>query len=133
MTSPTKQLGFEERVSQYVQLRAKRDAMKKAHAEAIKPFNTALDGLEGILLSMLQDTKQESARTNAGTVYKTVKKSASIADGAAFRRHIIGGELWDLVDWRANAPAIAAYIEDTKEAPPGVNFSTHVEVGVRKS
>ncbi len=130
--NPPKPVGFEERVSQYVKLRDIKKRLDDEHKAKLKPINEAMETLEGMMLTMLQTTGQDSAATQAGTVYKTTKRSATIADGDAFRRHVIGTEAWELIDWRANAPAVSDYVEANKDAPPGVNYSTRIEVGVRR-
>ena len=56
-----------------------------------------------------------------------------MADGDTFRKCVISKNLFDLVDWRANAPAVAEFIEDEGVTPPGVNFSTSFTVGVRRA
>ena len=124
---------FEKRVRQYVMLRDKIRAEDDAHKERMQPMRDALDQLNGHILGMLNATHQENAKTQFGTAYRKTTKSATIADMAAFRRHVIGTEAYDLVDWRANAKAIAAFIEETNTPPPGVNFMTHIDVGVRRA
>jgi len=74
----------------------------------------------------------ESVRTDTGTVYRTEKKSASLADPDAFMRYVIGNEAWDLLDRKANVKAVEDFIEENDLAPPGVNFSTTYVVGVRR-
>lgn len=124
---------FETRISQYVRLRDRIREIEKRHKEELEPFKAAKDKLEVMLLGMLNTTGQDSATAKgAGTVYKTTKRSASIADADAFRRHVIGSEAWDLLDWKANATATADFIDEHGTAPPGVNFNTHVTVGVRR-
>jgi hypothetical protein len=49
-----------------------------------------------------------------------------------FRRFVIDQENWEMIDWRANAPSVATYIEDNGDVPPGVNFRQVAVVGVRR-
>lgn len=123
---------FEKRIAQYIALRDKRDEVKERHQQELEKLNGLLDQLGSYLQSCLNSTNQESARTKAGVAFIDTKRSATIADAASFRRHVIGLEAWDLVDWRANAPAVAKLIEETGEAPPGVNYSTRRVVKVRR-
>jgi hypothetical protein len=91
-----------------------------------------LDKLNAVLLEHLNTINGESVRTEMGTVYRTEKKSAPLADPDAFMRYVIGNEQWDLLDRKANVTAVADFIEENNEAPPGVNFSTTYVVGVRR-
>ena len=121
---------FEHRITQFMKLRDEIKEVEARFKAELAPLKAAEEYLKGVLLTMLDTTGQSSARTVAGTAYKKRKNSATIADGAAFRRAVIGSEDWDLVDWRANVTAVGRYIEDNSQPPPGVNWSTHIEVGV---
>jgi phage tail tube protein FII len=122
-----------KRVEQYVMLRDKIKKLDDEHKEKMKIFRETLEKLNGVMLAHLNDMNGESVRTDAGTVYRTEKKSASIADGDAFMRYVVGEEAWDLLDRKANVTAVADFIEEHKSPPPGVNFTTAFVVGVRRS
>lgn len=135
---------FATRVAQYRALRDEIKRLNDEHKKKMAPYNETLEQLNSALLQHLDAVKANSVNTEAGTAYKTLKKSATIADGAAFRQYVVATGDWDLADWRANAVAIEQYIDKQAEAaksdptitpvpPPGVNFSTHYEVGVRKN
>jgi hypothetical protein len=122
-----------KRIAQFIKLRDKIAEIKKKHEEELKPFTTALLTLNTTLLNLLNENGGDSVSVRGvGTVYRTTKRSASIADGSEFRRFVIGGELWELVDWRANAAQISEYIEKEKTMPPGINMSSVVTIGVRR-
>lgn len=123
---------FDIEVERFVQLRDAIKAADDAHSTKTKQARDELEAMKARLLARLILLGGESVKTTAGTVYRTGRKSATIADGAAFRQHVISQNLWDIVDWRANAPAVANYIELHKAAPPGVNFSIAYTVGVRR-
>jgi hypothetical protein len=124
---------FEDMVDAYVRLRDKKKALDDAHKEMLKPYVEAMEQLEGVMLAKLNETGQENAKTKAGTVYKSTEVNVSIADKDAFRRHVIGGELWDLLDWKANKTAVKDIVEEAQEPPPGVNYSSRIVVGVRRA
>jgi hypothetical protein len=66
-----------------------------------------------------------SIRTEEGTICRKEKASASLIDKDAFRRHVIGTESWDLLDWKANLTAARDFIkEHAGEKPPGVEISS---------
>jgi hypothetical protein len=123
---------FETRVAQYVQLRDLIKEEEKAFKEAMAPKREMLEVLGNLLLHMLKATRQNAANTSTGTVYKITKKAATISDAALFRRHVIDNELWELADWKANPTAVADVVEKTNLPPPGVNYSTVLDVGVRR-
>lgn len=120
-------------VDMYVRLRDRIKEAEKAHEAKLKPAKDFLEQLNGAMLAKLGEIGVESAKTKFGTAYKITKKSATIADGEAFRTFIIAEGAYDLVDWRANANAVSDYIDDNEgDQPPGVNYSTFTTAGVRR-
>jgi hypothetical protein len=121
-----------KRVDQYVRLRDLIKTKEDEHKAVLKPYKEMLEKLNSVLLDHLNTINGESVRTDTGTVYRTEKKAASLADPDAFMRYVIGSEAWDLLDRKANVTAVADFIEENNAPPPGVNFSTTFVVGVRR-
>lgn len=121
-----------KRVDQYVRLRDLIKTKEDEHKAVLKPYKEMLEKLNSVLLDHLNTINGESVRTDTGTVYRTEKKAASLADPDAFMRYVIGSEAWDLLDRKANVTAVADFIEENNAPPPGVNFSTTFIVGVRR-
>jgi hypothetical protein len=119
------------RIAQHHALDIKIKAMKDEFDTKIKPFLEVKAKLRALLLQMLNDSGQESAKTDQGTVYKTARQTASLDDPEAFQRHVIGTEAWELADWKANVTACIDFAEMNKHLPPGVKLSTQFDVGVR--
>lgn len=131
MNAPVK-LDISKRVDQYVRLRDEIKRLDDEHKDRLKPYREALEKLNALLLSHLNEIEGESVRTDAGTVYRTEKKSVSLADADAFMRFVIAEQAWDLLDRKANVTAVSDFIEVTDSLPPGVNYSSTFVVGVRR-
>lgn len=122
-----------KRVQQYIQLRDLIKQKEEAHKTELKPFKATLDKLNCVLLQHLQSINADNASIQGvGTVYRTAKCSASIADGDTFLKYVIANDAWDLLDRKANVTAVKDYIEENQTPPPGVNYSQTYVVGVRK-
>jgi hypothetical protein len=121
-----------KRVAQYVKLRDHIKELDDAHKEKMKPYRQMLEELNASLLNHLNSIGAEAVCTDAGTVYSTAKKSASIADGDVFMKYVIEHQAWDLLDRKANVSAVADHIEEFHAAPPGVNYSVTYVAGVRR-
>ena len=132
-TPPVDTATIEHRVEQYVKLRDTIRELDDAHKTKMAPFREMLERLNGVLLDHLNQVGVDSARTGAGTVYRTEKKSASLADKTAFLTWIqVSGE-WDMLDYKANPTAVQAFMDENNGAlPPGVNWSNTFVVGVRR-
>ncbi len=125
-------IDINRRVAQYVALRDKIKSMDEEHKTSMKPYRDLLEKLNNVLLQHLTSINANNASTEAGTVYRTQKRSASIADGDAFLRYVIENNAWDLLDRKANVTAAFDYAKENKQPPPGVNLSSRWEVGVRR-
>ena len=126
------QIDIEKRVAQYIALRDKIKQLDDAHKERMKPFKETLEILNSDLLGHLNAINANNAATNAGTVYRTEKKSASIADGKAFMDYVLANQDFDLLDKKVNVTAVGDHIDKHGHPPPGINFNSRYEVGVRR-
>lgn len=123
---------FETRLAQLRSLEAKIKSVEDVVKVKLQPYKDAREKLRALLLEMLNQSGQDSAKTTAGTVYKTKKQSASLDDPDAFKRHVIGTESWDMLDWKANLTAALDFAEVNQgQLPPGVKLNSLVIIGVR--
>jgi hypothetical protein len=126
-------LDISKRVDQYVRLRDEIKRLDDEHKTKMKPYRDALEKLNSLLLTHLNDIGGDSVKSAAGTVYRTERKTASLADPDIFMRFVIDNEAWDLLDRKANVTAVVDYIEENNAEPPGVNLNRTYIVGVRRS
>jgi hypothetical protein len=120
-------------INQYVQLRDRKRALEAQHKAQLAPYNKVMAEVEGMMLDYMQRAGVDSVSTPGGTAYQSTKRSASIKDGAAFRKFVVETGAYNLVDWRANANAVFDYLNDhAGNPPPGVNPSSRVTVNFRR-
>lgn len=131
--TPTPPDNIDELVGQFVKLRDRLKEADDAHKAKTKGGRDYLEQLSGKLLERLNEIGGENVKTKAGTAYRTTRRSATIADGGAFRSFVIENEAFDIVDWRANANAVDDFIKAEGSPPPGINFTTAFTVGVRRA
>jgi hypothetical protein len=122
-----------QRIEQYVKLRDTIKKLDDEHKKKMSPYRETLEKLNAVLLAHLHAINGDSVATEFGTVYKSEKKSASIADGTAFMDFVIANQAWDLLDRKANVIATEEFIKSVGTPPPGVNFSSTFVAGVRRS
>jgi hypothetical protein len=121
-------------VERYISLRNERKQFDERAAAMRKTnYDDEMNQLENTLLDVLNKTGAESIRSKTGTVSKKLFSSVTTADGAEFRRHVIGLEAWDLADWKPNKTAIEELVENGEPLPPGVNRSTTWKIHVNKA
>jgi hypothetical protein len=120
-------------IERYVKLRDEKKANEDRYATFMREhFGGPMEEIEMKLLDILNKTGGDNFASPAGTVYKTLKTSITVADGREFQRHIIGGELWDLIEWRPAKTAINDLIDNGEPLPPGLNRSVFATVNIRR-
>jgi len=119
-------------VDEYIRTRDEIRDIESQHKDELRPYKQKLEELGAVLLEQLQAVGGDGVRTKSGTVYVTEKRSASLADPSLFMDYVIQNSAWDLLDRKANVTAVTDYIAEHNAAPPGVNFSAVLTVGVRR-
>lgn len=125
----------DECIGQYVKLRDLASERKEAHKKELEPITEAMAALEEAMLAQLNSIGADNLTSKSGTVYKTKKESASVADMEAFWAYVVATGSWHLLDKKANVTGCREYIDnkvDQGNAPPGVNFSSMNKVNVRR-
>lgn len=133
--APAQPVDLNTRVGQFIKLRDLKTQLKDKHKAELAPIEEAMEQLEQVLLAALNAQNADSVKTASGTVYKSVKESASMADPAAFWSYVIASGNFDLIDKKANVTAVKAHIEDPANnglPPPGVNFTSVALPRVRR-
>lgn len=129
----TTSIDINKRTDQYVKLRDHIKELDDAHKAKMKPYRETLDELNLVLLGYLNEIGVSNAKTESGTVYKTEKKSVTIADMTVFWDFVKSSEEWDMIDKKANVTAVGDYLKENNALPPGLNMTTTNVVGVRRA
>jgi hypothetical protein len=119
-------------VDLYIKCRDWIKAQKQKHEDLVAPKKKVMETIEGILQTFLDKTGQTNGACKTGTFYTTTKYSATISDKQEFKRHVIGTEAWDLIDWKANVQAARDFEKEEKTPLPGVTISAIAKIGVRR-
>lgn len=126
------QVTIATRIEQYLLLRKKRQALKEAYEAQEAPFAEMENLLSGLILRHLEAIGADNIKTKNGTCYRSERSTASVSDKQAFMAHVKETGKFELLDCKANAPAVKAYVmEHQGHLPPGVNLNTMVTLGVR--
>lgn len=122
----------EKRVGQYVKLRDLKAELKEKHDAEMKPINDTLEMIKDEFKQVLASNNASNIKTAEGTVSLLQKCSASAADINAFWTWVITQGAFDMLDKKPNVTAITEYVKQNGVAPPGVNYSTFTDIGVRR-
>ena len=120
-------------VEEFIYLRGLKAQASEAFAEFCKEhYDTRMEEIEGKLLNTLNTLGVDSLAGKTGTAYKKISTSVTIADQSTFRRHVIGAEGWDLVNWHANKTVIREMVENNEPLPPGINYNSFYTIGIKR-
>ena len=121
-------------VEEYIGLRDEKKRFDEAYAAILnEKYTTPMKDIETRLLDILNQLGSDAIKSPAGTAYKKLSASVTIADMREFRRHVIGNEDWDLADWRASKTVVNDRVENGEVVPPGVNRVPFYTIGIRRS
>lgn len=120
-------------VERYVQMRDRLAEMKAAYDASTAEIKAGMAKLEGAIMDTLNEQGVESVRTNAGTAFKSVSTSATIADWDAYLQFVKDNDRFDMLEKRCSKLAVEQYRSANDDLPPGVNWKQAVTVNVRRA
>jgi len=120
-------------IGRYVAYRDTLARRKERRDAEDKPYKDAMDAIESELSRRLHERGAENTKTEHGTAYFSTTLSMRTEDKTEFMRHVVGGEHWELVDWRPLKEAVKDFCDTHDgQAPPGVKAEWITNVNVRK-
>ena len=136
MTEDTQTAGdvpLDKLTSVYLKIRAKKSELAAKFKDEDKRLTDAMDLIKSQLLAYCKDQNVESVRTEAGLVYRTVKKRYWTSDWESMHKFILENEAPEFLEKRLNQTAVKEFLEDNPEAvPPGLNIDSEYVISVRK-
>lgn len=124
---------MEELIEKYIAIRDKKAEIVADHKAKIAKLDEVLGKVEAVLLSQLNESGMESARCKSGTVYKSHRTSATVADWDYVLDFIQNNDLWNMLERRVSKQAVEQYKEEHGDLPPGINWREEVVVNIRRS
>lgn len=124
---------MEKRTEQFIAVRDRINELETAHKELMKPLKLIQERLAGRIQAFMASNNLENLKTKSGTCYTTHRTTASLGDPEAFMKYVIDHGQFDLLDRRANATAVKAFVKKNQALPPGCNLNTIETVGVRRA
>ena len=120
-------------IERYVAYRDFEAREKEKFELRLKPYKDAREAIEHELARRLHERGAENTRTEHGTAYFSTTLAMRVEDKQEFSRHVIGGEHWELVDWRPLKEAVKEFCEAHEGvAPPGVSAEWITNVNIRR-
>lgn len=129
-------MNVEDLIAAYLRLRDKKEALKKKFKQETAELDEALGQAEAFLSAQMKKMGVDSLTArSAGTVYTSVRRTATLTDRAAFMDFVLGDIEANgaMLDARANAVAVAEHADEFGELPPGVKLTMIETINVRRT
>ena len=119
-------------VEKYIRLRDFKEKISSELKEKVSKVDSAMEEIEGELMTFLNKTGQESANTKAGTFFKRTTTSAKVADRDVFLHFVMEHNATNFLESRVNKTAVEEYIEVNKTVPPGIDVTRMTAISVNR-
>lgn len=131
MTAPS----TSELVSAYIALRDERAKLKSEYEEADAKLVTDMEQLEQAMLSICNDIKADSIKTEFGTMIRRVSERYYCTDWDNFKNYVKENDALDLLERRIHQGNFRLHMDEVREngLPPGVNVMREYGITVRKA
>ena len=107
---------------------------KRKYEKRIEPLKTVLHKAELWLLKYLNEQGlQNAAVKGVGTAFKRKVTSVSVADWAMTFEWMQNNNRFDLLNHSVNKTSVTAFVEETGNPPPGVNYTSDIEISINRA
>jgi len=120
-------------IQRYVELRATKTLIVAAQSAQLKPYSEAMETIELALLDYLNQNGLDNLKSPFGTAYRSTVVNTKMIDRQALVADCKARDNFDVFTNSLTKEVVKAYLEEYKQAPPGVEISTFATVNVRKS
>lgn len=117
----------------YIKLRDQRSELKKAYDQEDEVLKAKMERLETWLLDTMQKSGATQLGSEHGTAYIQTQYKASCSDWPTFWGFVADNGRFDMLEKRVSSKTVNEFIEETGEAPPGINVASELKVVVRRA
>lgn len=125
----------DEIVAKYIEIRAFVKAEQDAFKERMRPYNSALEALEGAADLLMKQTGQKALSTEHGTAFYSHIMSVTCEDQEVFLNFVFSTNSRQFLTAHVAKEAVQAYMDGPGEGhpPPGVKVTPVINVNFRKA
>lgn len=130
----TEDVRLEKLTRVYIKMRDKRAELVKERDEEIAKLDQDIQTVKTAVLDYMKEAGVESARTEAGIVYRTVKTKYATSDWGSMNKFILEHGVPELLVKAINQSNMAAFLEEHPDLlPPGLNANSEYSVTIKRS
>lgn len=119
-------------IKKYMKLRTDKEVAEAEVKQRVDAIKANMAKLEAWLKTKLDADGLTSFKSAYGTAFLTTTDFASVENWDAVLDFIREQDAYDMLEKRVSKTAVRAYIDATKEVPPGVKYGTKLDINIRK-
>jgi hypothetical protein len=118
----------------YIKMRSKKEELNRELEDRIGKLETDMKTVKTAILDHMKSMGAESLRTEAGTVYRTIRTIYSTTDWESMNKFILEHGVPELLEKRLHQTNTKAFLEENPELlPPGLNANMEYSVTIKRS
>jgi hypothetical protein len=118
----------------YIKMREKKAEVAHELEEKISKIDQDMRTVKTAILTHMKEIGAESLRTEAGTVYRTVRTTYATSDWESMHKFILEHGVPELLEKRIQQTNMKAFLEENPEMlPPGLNANSEYSVTIKRS
>lgn len=126
------ELGNGQLIKAYLEARKKKKLIEAEAKKKTAPYTDLMERIENVMLERMQESNTQNVTAKGGGLaYISETYTAPIRDKSAFLDFLIEQDAWELLDLKANAPAVREFMQERGIAPNGVELKPRIKVNFR--
>lgn len=118
----------------YIKMREKKAEVAHELEEKISKIDHDMKTVKTAILTHMKEIGAESLRTEAGTVYRTVRTMYATSDWESMHKFILEHGVPELLEKRIQQTNMKAFLEENPDMlPPGLNANSEYSVTIKRS
>jgi hypothetical protein len=118
----------------YIKMREKKAELTQELEAQISELDDKMKTVKTGILDHMKEIGAESLRTDAGTVYRTVRTTYSTNDWDSMNKFILEHSVPELLEKRIHQTNMKAFLEEHPDVlPPGLNANMEYSVTIKRS
>jgi hypothetical protein len=118
----------------YIKMREKKAELTQELEAQISELDEKMKTVKTGILDHMKEIGAESLRTDAGTVYRTVRTTYSTNDWDSMNKFILEHSVPELLEKRIHQTNMKAFLEEHPDVlPPGLNANMEYSVTIKRS
>lgn len=119
-------------VEKYMRLRSDKERIVNETKAITAKIQEEMNLLETYIMQQMEVDDVTSYKTKHGTAFKTTRDFAKVGDWDSMLEFVRKNDAWQLLEKRVSKQAVQSYLDAGEPLPPGVDWTSVVEINIRK-